>query len=89
MAAVGKHFPGHGFVSADSHDETPVDDRALALLEKDDLVPFRALIGDGAAASARAPREEPRRQRARDRTDGDAAEHDPDETDGMHLGTPL
>ena len=47
MAAVGKHFPGHGFVTADSHDETPVDDRALALLEKDDLVPFRALIGDG------------------------------------------
>jgi beta-N-acetylhexosaminidase len=47
MAAVGKHFPGHGFVSADSHNETPVDDRALALLEKDDLVPFRALIGDG------------------------------------------
>lgn len=47
MAAVGKHFPGHGFVTADSHSETPVDDRALALLEKDDLVPFRALIGDG------------------------------------------
>jgi beta-N-acetylhexosaminidase len=47
MAAVGKHFPGHGFVTADSHDETPVDDRALALLERDDLVPFRALIGDG------------------------------------------
>jgi beta-N-acetylhexosaminidase len=47
MAAVGKHFPGHGFVTADSHNETPVDDRALALLEKDDLVPFRALIGDG------------------------------------------
>jgi len=47
MAAVGKHFPGHGFVTADSHDETPVDARALALLEKDDLVPFRTLIGDG------------------------------------------
>ncbi|HEY8622445.1 MAG TPA: beta-N-acetylhexosaminidase, partial [Casimicrobiaceae bacterium] len=47
MAAVGKHFPGHGFVAADSHTETPVDNRALALLEKDDLVPFRVLIGDG------------------------------------------
>jgi beta-N-acetylhexosaminidase len=47
MAAVGKHFPGHGFVTADSHNETPVDNRALALLENDDLLPFRALIGDG------------------------------------------
>jgi beta-N-acetylhexosaminidase len=47
MAAVGKHFPGHGFVSADSHNETPVDERALAQLERDDLVPFAALIGDG------------------------------------------
>jgi beta-N-acetylhexosaminidase len=47
MAAVGKHFPGHGFVSADSHDETPVDDRALALLESDDLVPFAALVEYG------------------------------------------
>jgi beta-N-acetylhexosaminidase len=47
MAAVGKHFPGHGFVSADSHTETPVDDRVLALLEKDDLMPFGALIGGG------------------------------------------
>jgi len=47
MAAVGKHFPGHGFVAADSHSETPVDERALALLEKDDLVPFRALVTDG------------------------------------------
>jgi beta-N-acetylhexosaminidase len=47
MAAVGKHFPGHGFVAADSHDETPVDDRDLALLESDDLLPFAALIDDG------------------------------------------
>jgi beta-N-acetylhexosaminidase len=47
MAAVGKHFPGHGFVTADSHTETPVDNRTLALLENDDLLPFRALIGDG------------------------------------------
>ncbi len=47
MAAVGKHFPGHGFVAADSHDETPIDDRSLALLEEDDLVPFAALIDEG------------------------------------------
>lgn len=44
MAAVAKHFPGHGFVSADSHAEIPVDPRTLSALEKDDLVPFSALI---------------------------------------------
>lgn len=46
-AAVGKHFPGHGYVAADSHFETPRDDRALALLERDDLLPFSALIDAG------------------------------------------
>jgi beta-N-acetylhexosaminidase len=44
MAAVGKHFPGHGFVRADSHAELPVDERPLAALEKHDLVPFAALV---------------------------------------------
>ncbi len=44
MAAVGKHFPGHGFVGADSHTEIPVDRRPLAVLEKADLVPFGALV---------------------------------------------
>jgi beta-N-acetylhexosaminidase len=48
MAAVVKHFPGHGFVAADSHIELPVDSRPLGALEKDDLVPFRALIRLGA-----------------------------------------
>ncbi len=44
MAAVGKHFPGHGFVRADSHAELPVDERPLSALEKDDLVPFAVLV---------------------------------------------
>ena len=43
MASVGKHFPGHGYVRADSHLEIPVDDRDLVDLELEDLVPFRQL----------------------------------------------
>jgi len=49
LAAVGKHFPGHGFVEADSHHDIPVDERPLAAIEADDLVPFGALIRDGIA----------------------------------------
>jgi beta-N-acetylhexosaminidase len=49
MGAVGKHFPGHGYVRADSHHEVPVDDRALATIEANDLAPYRALIGSGLA----------------------------------------
>ena len=43
MAAVAKHFPGHGAVRADSHLSLPVDRRALADMERD-LSPYRALI---------------------------------------------
>ncbi len=45
--AVAKHFPGHGFVAADSHHEIPVDERPLDALIKDDLVPFGALVALG------------------------------------------
>ncbi len=40
MAATGKHFPGHGSVKPDSHEELPVDHRSLEDLLKDDLSPF-------------------------------------------------
>jgi beta-N-acetylhexosaminidase len=44
---VGKHFPGHGFVSADSHVDTPVDPRPLDEILRVDVVPFAALIQQG------------------------------------------
>lgn len=47
MAAVGKHFPGHGHVRADSHHEVPIDERPLDAIEREDLLPFRRLIQKG------------------------------------------
>ncbi|THB75377.1 MAG: beta-N-acetylhexosaminidase [Gammaproteobacteria bacterium] len=44
MIAVGKHFPGHGFVAEDSHHELPVDSRSLEEIEAKDLVPFQELV---------------------------------------------
>ena len=41
MRACAKHFPGHGFASADSHAETPTDPRELAEMQGGDLIPFR------------------------------------------------
>ncbi len=47
MSAVGKHFPGHGFVAADSHLAIPVDERGLSDIEFADILPFRQLIDLG------------------------------------------
>ncbi|MDH5634005.1 MAG: beta-N-acetylhexosaminidase [Gammaproteobacteria bacterium] len=49
MAATGKHFPGHGAVAADSHVALPVDERSLADIRMDDLVPFERLVEYGLA----------------------------------------
>jgi len=43
MHNCGKHFPGHGFVKADSHVEVPVDKRSLKAILADDAKPYEWL----------------------------------------------
>ena len=50
MAAVGKHFPGHGSVAQDSHLTLPIDNRNLENIQHHDLIPFRRLISEGLEA---------------------------------------
>jgi beta-N-acetylhexosaminidase len=50
VAVTAKHFPGHGGGAGDPHLGVAVDDSTLAELEAADLLPFDALIGDGAEA---------------------------------------
>ncbi len=40
MGNCGKHFPGHGFVKADSHLAIPVDRRSLKVILADDAAPY-------------------------------------------------
>ena len=49
MANCGKHFPGHGFVKADSHVAIPVDRRSLKAILADDAKPYDWLVGSLAA----------------------------------------
>jgi beta-N-acetylhexosaminidase len=50
VLACGKHFPGHGDTSVDSHVDLPVITHARARLEQIELPPFRAASGAGIAA---------------------------------------
>lgn len=45
--AIGKHYPGHGSVIADTHIDQVIDDRSLAQIEQQDLVPFKRCIEYG------------------------------------------
>ncbi len=50
MQAVGKHFPGHGFVVADSHVSIPIDEREFDQIAQNDMQPFRQMIDEGLTA---------------------------------------
>jgi beta-N-acetylhexosaminidase len=49
VAACGKHFPGHGDTSRDSHEELPIVDHDPRRLEEVELVPFRAAVEERVA----------------------------------------
>ncbi|WP_457673663.1 beta-N-acetylhexosaminidase [Thiolapillus sp.] len=50
MASVGKHYPGHGCVEADSHVDLPVDERHFDDIWDHDLRPFRHMVNNGIEA---------------------------------------
>jgi beta-N-acetylhexosaminidase len=43
MPVTGKHFPGHGWVTLDSHFHLPVDERSFEVISQHDLQPFALL----------------------------------------------
>jgi beta-N-acetylhexosaminidase len=44
VAAVAKHFPGHGDTKVDSHFDLPRIDKSLKELEKVELIPFKRMV---------------------------------------------
>lgn len=50
VAACGKHFPGHGDTSTDSHAELPLVEHPPERLREVELPPFQAAIDAGVAA---------------------------------------
>ena len=49
MLACGKHFPGHGDTSKDSHLDLPTVEQPLERIERIELAPFRAAAAAGVA----------------------------------------
>ena len=49
IAACGKHFPGHGDTSTDSHHELPLVEHPPERLREVEFVPFKAAIDAGVA----------------------------------------
>ncbi len=49
VAACGKHFPGHGDTSTDSHLELPLVEHPRELLREREFLPFAAAIAAGVA----------------------------------------
>ena len=47
MASVAKHFPGHGYIQADTHLEVAVDHREFQEIAHKDIQPFLRLIENG------------------------------------------
>jgi beta-N-acetylhexosaminidase len=47
VAAVGKHFPGHGDVDLDSHYVLPSSKKTLSQLHNLELYPFQSLVNEG------------------------------------------
>lgn len=47
MASTGKHFPGHGWVQADSHLAIPRDNRQRRAIMEEDVYPFKTLFKHG------------------------------------------
>ena len=47
VLSVGKHFPGHGSTTADSHKELPTVDKSLQELQLYDFIPFQRYIDAG------------------------------------------
>jgi beta-N-acetylhexosaminidase len=49
MAAIGKHFPGHGAVEADSHEAIPHDNRRYEDIFAEDILPYERMMSNGMA----------------------------------------